>query len=185
MKNKLFIVLIMLASGASLRGQSNMEKTLASISKNNKTILANAAAGDAQKLQFTTGLRLNNPVAEFDYLSGSPANAGNQTDFTVSQQFDFPTSYAKKRELARQQSSQVMLQLQVKRQDILLEAKTACVRLVYHNKLQSQLAQRRKDSEKLTGNYQSRLNKGDANILDVNKAQLQLIEITSDFQKNI
>jgi outer membrane protein, heavy metal efflux system len=185
MKNKIFITVVMLVSFASLRAQSNMETTLAAISKNNKTILANAAAGDAQKLQFTTGLRLSNPVVEFDYLKGSPSNAGNQTDFTVSQQFDFPTSYAKKRQLVNQQSSQVVLQLQVKRQDIMLEAKKACIRLVYHNKMQSQLAQRKKDAEKLSGNYLARLDKGDANILDVNKAKLQLIEITNNFQKNI
>ncbi|HEY0047399.1 MAG TPA: TolC family protein [Flavobacterium sp.] len=162
-----------------------METTLAEISKNNKTILANAAAGDAQKLQFTTGLNLANPVVEFDYLKGSPANAGNQTDFTVSQQFDFPTAYAKKRQLVDQQSSQVALQLQVKRQDILLEAKKACIRLIFHNKLQSQLLQRKKAAEKLSNNYQSRLDKGDANILDVNKAHLQVIEITNSFQRNI
>ena len=175
----------MLFSVTLLQAQSNMETTLAEISKNNKTILANAAAGDAQKLQFTRGLNLANPVAEFDYLKGSPANAGNQTDFTVSQQFDFPTAYAKKRQLVNQQSSQVSLQLQVKRQDILLEAKKACIRLIFHNKLQTQLVQRKKDAQKLSSNYQSRLDKGDANILDVNKARLQVIEITNSFQKNI
>jgi outer membrane protein TolC len=175
----------MLFSVTLLQAQSNMETTLAEISKNNKTILANAAAGDAQKLQFTTGLNLANPVVEFDYLKGSPANAGNQTDFTVSQQFDFPTAYAKKRQLVDQQSSQVALQLQVKRQDILLEAKKACIRLIFHNKLQSQLLQRKKAAEKLSNNYQSRLDKGDANILDVNKAHLQVIEITNSFQRNI
>jgi outer membrane protein TolC len=184
MINKLLITLT-LFSVTLLQAQSNMETTLAEISKNNKTILANAAAGDAQKLQFTRGLNLANPVAEFDYLKGSPANAGNQTDFTVSQQFDFPTAYAKKRQLVNQQSSQVSLQLQVKRQDILLEAKKACIRLIFHNKLQTQLVQRKKDAQKLSSNYQSRLDKGDANILDVNKARLQVIEITNSFQKNI
>ncbi len=184
MKNNILTIITVLAGIASMKAQSSMDSTLTAISKNNKTILANAAAGDALKLQFRSGMNLSNPVLEYDYLKGSPSNAGNQTDFTATQQFDFPTSYARKRQLADLQSSQVNFQQQIKRQDILLEAKKTCINLVYHNKLQSQLTQRKRDAEKLFGNYQVRLDKGDANILDYNKARLQLIEITNSFQRN-
>jgi outer membrane protein, heavy metal efflux system len=185
MRHKNFLQLFMLFCVVSVAAQSTIDNTLAAVAKNNKTLAANRQSWEARKLEFNTGLTPSNPVVEYDYLIGTPANAGNQTDFTVSQAFDFPTAYSRKKKLADENIKQADFNMVSLRQDILLEAKTACIDLVHYNKLQSQLAKRMTDAEKLVANFQKKLDKGDGNILDLNKANLQLIEIKKDFQKNL
>ncbi|MBI2966541.1 MAG: TolC family protein [Bacteroidetes bacterium] len=186
MKNKIIIINIFtIAYCINANAQSTIENVLSEISKNNKTILANTQYWEAQKLQYKTGLTPYNPAVNYDYLIGSPNTAGNQTDFTVTQSFDFPTAYIKKKQLSEQQIAQAEFQFTAKRQDVLLEAKIICMELVYRNKLQSQLSQRKQNTEKLLSDFQIKLNKGEGTILDVNKARLQLIEINNEFQQNL
>lgn len=165
--------------------QSNIEAVLAEISKNNKTIQATARYYEAQNFEYKTGLAPNNPSVEYEFLKGAPSNAGDQNDLTIIQQFDFPTAYIKKSQLAKTQTSQSEFEIIANRQNILLEAKKVCIALVYHNKLQTQLTQQLKNTEKLFKDFQTKLDKGDGNILDVNKARLQYIQIKKLFQENV
>lgn len=186
MNSKIILIkLFALTLAINATAQSNMDSVLSSVLRNNKTIQANVQYWEAQKLHYRTGLALPNPTAEFDYLIGSPANAGNQTDFTITQSFDFPTAYIKKNQLSKQQIAQAEFQVAATRQDVLLEVKKTCIELVYRNKLQVQLEQRKQNTEKLWSDFKTKLEKGDGNILDVNKAQLQLIEIKKEYQENI
>lgn len=178
-----FIILLLFSAKGN--AQSAFENVLAEISKNNKTILANTQYWEAQKLQYKTGLTPHNPTVEYDYLSGSPASAGNQTEFTVAQSFDFPTAYIKKNHLENEQAVQAGFQVTATRQDILLEAKKVCIELVYRNKLNMLLSQRKQSTDKLLNDFKIKLDKGDGNILDVNKAQIQFIEIKKEYQENI
>ncbi|MCY7411137.1 MAG: TolC family protein [Chitinophagales bacterium] len=185
MKSKIIIIKLFVVSFCiNANAQSTMETVLANIAKNNKTILANTQFWEAQKLQYKTGLTPNNPTVEYDYLVGTPVGAGNQTDLTVAQSFDFPTAYIKKNQLAKQQTAQAEFHLTAQRQNILFDAKKICIQLVYRNKLQTQLRQQKQNTQKLLNDFQTRLGIGEGNILDVNKAQLQLIEIKKQHQEN-
>lgn len=181
---KIFFLSTLFLSFAFASAQSQIETVLAGIAKNNKTILANNQYWESQKLLFKTGLAPNNPSVEYDYMIGSPSGAGNQTDFTITQSFDFPTAYVKRKQLSEQQIAQAEFQIQSKRQDILLEAKLICIELVYRNKLSVQLSKRKASTEKLVFDFQKRMEKGEGNILDVNKAQLQLLEIQKQSLEN-
>ncbi|PZR12176.1 MAG: transporter [Flavobacterium psychrophilum] len=185
MKLRILTYIGTLVSALSMTAQSNIDNTLASVTKNNKTISANKQAWEARKLEYNTGLTPANPVIEYDYLIGTPANAGNQTDFTVSQSFDFPTAYTRKRKLADEQVKQADFNMISLRQDILLEAKTACIQLVHYNKMNVQLTKRLADAEKLAADFKTKMDKGDGNILDLNKANLQLVEVKKEYQKNL
>lgn len=183
MKNRLFLFLALFSFGLGY-SQSNMDAVLAEIAQNNKTIQANTQYWSAQKIQYQTGNSLYNPTVEYDYLKGSPSNAGNQTDITISQSFDFPTAYTKKNQLANQQIVQADLHLRATNQQQLLEAKKVCIELVYRNKLQIPLAKRKEATEKWLAHFKKKLETGDGTILDVNKAEIQLLEIKKQFQEN-
>lgn len=165
--------------------QVSLEDILAEIEKNNKTLQANAQYTEAQKLAFKSNNPLYNPNVEYDYMYGFPLNAGNQTDFLVNQAFDFPTSYGKRKKLSEGRISQSDLQYNAGRLEVLFEAQSTCLELVYRNKLQVQLQERKSYTEGLLTSFEKRLNTGEGNILDVNKARLQLIEIHKDFQLNL
>jgi outer membrane protein TolC len=184
MKNRLFLIVAMVIFSLGY-SQSTIENALTEIAKNNKTIQANTQYWNAQKVQYKTGNSLYNPTVEYDYLKGSPANAGNQTDFTITQSFDFPTVYGKKNALASQLDIQADLQLKASNQELLLEAKKICIELVYRNKLQVPLTKRKEATEKWLENFRKKLTNGDGTILDVNKAEIQLLEIKKQFQDNI
>lgn len=184
MKTKLLIGLAMLSFGLGF-AQSNIDKVLSEIAKNNKTIQANTQYWNAQKVLHRTGNSLYNPMVEYDYLKGTPANAGNQTDFTITQSFDFPSVYGKKNTLANQLDIQADLQLKAANQALLLEAKKICIELVYRNKLQVPLTKRQEATEKWLAHFNKKLASGDGTILDVNKAKIQLLEIKKQFQDNV
>lgn len=183
MKNRLFLILATLTFSLGY-SQSTIDTILTEIAKNNKTIQANTHYWNAQKMQYKTGNSLYNPTFEYDYMKGSPANAGNQTDIIVTQSFDFPTVYSKKIQLSKELTSQADLQLKAANQELLLEAKKICIELVYRNKLQIPLTKRKEVTEKWLANFKKKLATGDGTILDVNKAEIQLLEIKKQFQDN-
>lgn len=156
---------------------------LDSIAKNNKEIKSTVQFWEAQNLEFRTGLNPPNPTIEYDYLIGSPSGAGNQTDLNIIQSFEFPTSYLKKRSLASEQSKQTEFQLKIQRQEILLEAHLNIIEVIFLNKKSFELKRRLRDVENLNKDFETRLNKGDANILDVNKTKIQRIQIETETRK--
>jgi cobalt-zinc-cadmium efflux system outer membrane protein len=177
MKNK-FILLLALAFSALADAQSSLGTVLASVEKNNRSLAADRQFWEAKKLEYKTGLTLPNPTVQGQYLFGSPAAAGDQTDFFAVQPFDFPTTYKKRRELAAAQGAVSTSQIAARRQEVLLEAKLLCLETVYRNKLVAQHERRRAGLEELRSDFQTKLDRGDGNILDVNKVRLQLLEIT-------
>lgn len=169
----------------SVLAQSNLEQVLMDIERNNKTLQAQQQNLEARKLEFKSDLPLYNPNFEYDYMKGSPQIAGSITDIWVNQTFDFPTAYGKRRQLANGQFSQEQLLYLSGKQEILLEAKKNYLELIFRNKLQLQITQRQEATEKLLHDFEKRLETGDGNILDVNKAKLQLIEINKEQQLNL
>lgn len=183
MNYKLLICFVLL-SLTTVSAQSTIDKALIEIAKNNKTIQANTQYWNAQKIQYKTGNTLYNPTVEYDYLKGTPANAGNQTDIVVTQSFDFPTAYGKKNHLAKEKTNQADLQLKSANQAVLLEAKKVCIELVYRNKFQIPLTTRKEATERWLVHFKKRMYTGDGTILDVNKAEIQLLELRKQFQDN-
>ena len=173
----MILKVLVLAFCFNANGQSNLEAVLVSVEKNNKLLMSNRQFWEAKKLEYKTGLTLPNPTIQGQFLFGSPEAAGNQTDFFVVQPFDFPTTYKKRKELAAVQGAISISEFAGRRQDILQEAKLACIEMVYRNKLKIHYERRKLDLEKLQSDFQTKLNKGDGNILDVNKTKLQLLEI--------
>lgn len=135
-------------------------------------------------MEFKTGLTPYNPSVEYEYLNGSPADAGNQIDLTVTQAFDFPTAYFKKNELSEEQITQTNYQSAAFRQDILLKAKLFFLELVYLNKQKQVLTGRFRNAQDLYNSYQRRLEAGEANVLDITKAKIQLANLQNDLRRN-
>lgn len=185
MKKFSSLILLIYAIVVPALAQMSIEDILVEIEKNNKTLQANAQNTEAQKLAFKSNNPLYNPNVSYDFMYGFPLSAGNQTDFLVNQAFDFPTSYGKRKQLSEGRVSQSDFQFNAGRQEILFEAQRTCIEMVYRNKLKSRHEERKAFTESLLANFEKRLNTGEGNILDVNKARLQLIEINKDYMLNL
>jgi len=182
---KVILIMLIAFSCKNMLSQSTIDAILSSVEQNNKSLSAYNKFIEAEKLSYKTGLTPGNPSVNYDYMIGYPSSAGNQTDFTVTQAFDFPSAYIKKKQLSNEKISQLEFYLTSKRQEVLLETKLICIELVYHHKYQSMLENRKNEAESLQSNYQKKLTTGDISILDFNKVQLQLIEVNKDYQINL
>jgi outer membrane protein, heavy metal efflux system len=181
---RILIYMIITFPALQASAQSSVDRVLQEVSSNNKSIESNRKYWEAREQEYKTGLTPYDPQVEYDYLFGSPDNAGNQKDFSVTQRFDFPTTYKRKKELSRFQIEQTDLQQRVFRQDILLEAKLVTLQIIYLNKKGAELQRRLTNTRQLVSDYQKKLDKGDVIILDVNKARLQLLTIQNEVALN-
>ncbi|MFN5790331.1 MAG: transporter, partial [Bacteroidota bacterium] len=175
-------ILIMLAifSFNRINAQSIIDSVLKNVEKNNKSIQSNAKFWQAKGEEFKTGLTPYDPQIEYDFLFGSPAGAGNQKDFSITQRFDFPTTYRRKNSLSVSQVLHTEMQQQVHRQEILLQAKLITLELIFLNKKAVELHRRLTNTSELVNDYQKKMIQGDAIILDLNKAKLQWLNIRND-----
>lgn len=181
---KLTLYIISCFFSGAIIAQNNVDSVVKEVEKNNKSIQSNKKYWKGKQAEFKTGLTPYDPQVEYDYLFGSPAGAGNQKDFSITQRLDFPTAYKRKKELSNHQVAQTTLQQQVYRQDILLEAKLLTLQVIYLNKKSAELNRRLINTQKLVQDYQKKLDKGDVIILDVNKAKLQLLNIKNETALN-
>lgn len=172
-----------LFASISLNAQNSVTTALKAIEENNKTLKALKATAEAQKLENKTGIYLSNPEAGFNYLWGNPVDMGNRNDFNISQTFDIPTITGMKNKMANERNGLVEWQYKAERMRLLLEAKQYCVELIYFNALKKELEIRLQHAEAIAAGYQNRLNSGDANILEYNKAQLSLSAINGEIAR--
>jgi outer membrane protein, heavy metal efflux system len=183
MKFRISIALIIWATITGF-SQTSIEQLLKDIEQNNKSISAEKQYWEAQKLSFKTGLTPENPKAEIDYMVGRPEGAGNQRDIVVTQGFDFPTSYGKRKRLSNEQIRNVDHQMNSFRQEVLLEAKLLCIQFVYLTKYQEQLNRRLENANKLLTATNQQIERGETSILNVNKVKLLQLEIRNQRDLN-
>ncbi|MDR0295885.1 MAG: TolC family protein [Prevotellaceae bacterium] len=179
--SKSFLAIILfIVAGVVARGQSGYEAVLQQIEANNTTLVTLRQQTEAEKLGNRTGLAPVNPEVEFNYLWGSPAAIGNRYDISLRQTFDFPTVYAHRSKIAGLQNENVELSYKAERFNILLSAKQACIELVYYNTLAKEYAVRLQNAERIAQAYKIKLGKGETNILEHNKAQLNLTAVQAE-----
>ena len=135
---------------------------------------------EARKIGNRTEIFLHDPEVEFNYLWGYPSVIGNRTDVVVSQSFDFPTAYGHRRNIADLKNVNAELAYKSERINLLLSAKQTCIELVYYNGLIAVFSQRLENAQKIAETYKIRLDKGDANILEYNKARLNLASMQAE-----
>ncbi len=180
---KALIYLITLLIPFTAIAQNGYETVLQQIESNNTTLSALREQIESQKIGNRTGIYLPNPEVEFNYLWGNPKSMGNRTDFAVTQSFDFPTAYGHRRNIADLQNANIELVYKSERTNLLLLAKQTCIELVYHNALVKEYSVRLDNARRIADTYKIRLEKGDANILEYNKSNLNLTAIQTELAK--
>ena len=182
---KQFIVITLLASAAlSVNGQNSIDAVLRSIEANNKELQANNQLTVSKKLEAKLDNNLPDPSVSYVHQYGNREGMGIQGELVASQSFDFPSVYVQKNKLAKSKAASFDRQGAEFRQQILLQAKEICLDLVLLNQQRALLAQRRQNAEQLAELYAMRLETGDANILETNKIDLELLNAKTEVRMN-
>jgi len=171
---KIAISLLFMAILLPVMAQKEMDTLLKEIERNSSALNALREQIAAQKLTNRTGIYLPNPEVAFNYLWGSPAPVGNRTDISITQSFDFPTAYGHRSRISKLENANLDLRYQSERLNLLMRAREVCTELVYYNALVKEYSKRLLNAQRIAETYQMRFDRGDVNILEKNKAQLEL-----------
>ena len=178
MKKTLFLLLFII----ELEPVVAQIDVLQEIERNNTVLSALRQQMEADKTENKIGIYPENPEVEFHYLWGNLAEMGNRVDWSASQSFDFPTAYHYKRKISNLKNQQLELQYRIDRKDVLSEASSVCIQLIYWNALSEKLKERLDQIQQMTNAYQRRYETGDASLLDLNKIKYDLLNVRKDHQ---
>lgn len=182
---KILILSALLFSLAGTSAQtSGIDTILRQIEANNKELQANAQLISSQKLENKTDNNLPDPTLSYAHLWDSKNSNKTVGEMVVSQSFDFPTLYATRGKMNRLKSNALNAQALAFRQQILLQAKEVCLDIIGLQRQQALLDERLKNAEELSALYAKRLETGDANILETNKINLELLNVRTESRLN-
>lgn len=175
MRYKLFTIFCLLITSSLLYSQNSIDNVVKEVEANNTTLVAFRKQVEAEKLENRTGLTPSNPELGYNYLWGKPSDMGNRTDFSVVQSIDFPTAYAYRSSIANRKNDQLDIDYERRLREIQLETRLLCIDLIYINALKAELSKRLENSRSVANAYQLQFEAGEKNILENNKAQLDLL----------
>lgn len=176
------IILALLATSLYCKAQTGIEPILQQIEANNQELKANTALIEAQKLEAQTINNLPDPQFSYGHVWNSKESSKTIGELVISQSFDFPTLYFSRNKVKNLQIKGYNFQAEAIRQDLLLQAKEICLDLKALQQQKEILKERLDQTKQLYDLYQERLSKGDANILEINKVKLELLNATTEWQ---
>ncbi len=164
----------------SLPGPDSLMKT---VLENNRSLLAARELYQVTILDAGTGNTPPDPEVNFGYLYGNLAETANRIDFSVSQQFDFPTAYVHMSRLKEVKFTKAGLSYIVARQEILLMASQLWIERIYLNKQEQLLSGRLINSVKMVDHYRQKLAAGEEGRLSFSQSNLQAIALQNEYEK--
>ena len=108
----------------------------------------------------------------------------DHTNLSTCQSFDFPSLYATRNKLNRLKAGTLDSQSDVFRQEKLLQAKELCLDIIMLRQQKHILEERLRNAEELAKMYAKRLQTGDANALETNKINLELLNVKTEASLN-
>ena len=164
--------------------QNSAEVVLASVEKNNPELQALRKRTESEKYGFKAERMVEAPEVGFDYLWGSPADIGTRKDISVTQSIDIATISGTRGKIAKSESELSDMQFNVRRQEILLQAKLLYINIIYCNAVGAELERRLERSEKVESVYRDMQVRGETDMIEVNKAHLAYLAQRNALARN-
>ena len=184
--NKRFIIFgAAILTLVGMRAQTGgIDAVLQQIEANNKELQANSHLISSQKLENRVDNNLPDPTLSYAHLWDSKNSDETVGELVISQSFDFPPLYATRGQMNRLKTSALDAQATAFRQQILLQAKEVCLDIIMLQRQQTLLDERLKNAEELSAMYTRRMETGDANALETNKINLELLNVRTEARLN-
>ncbi|WP_439183298.1 TolC family protein [Carboxylicivirga taeanensis] len=172
---KRLTILGVLMMAINVAGQNSIPQILEAIETNNLMLKSLRAQADAQIMANKTGLNPANPEVEYSYQWGNTSELGNKQEFHIRQSFDFPSAYRYRKMMHEHQNEQAERQYLHAYNQVMLSAQQIIYRLIAHNILQAEYQKRLGHAEQIAAAYHTKFDEGAANILERNKADINLL----------
>lgn len=175
---KYIVFSLLFFCGTSLYSQERMQELFLSIERSSKAWMLYEKERIAAELEYKTDNFLPNPRMEVEML-----NRIDQTDFlefSVVQDFDFPSVYFHKKTIVNNNIELLELQRNIDLQNLFLEAKLLYIERVFLNKRKNVLVQRYRDAKQLYKMLSKSYEIGAIGVLKYNKASLNKLSVQSE-----
>jgi outer membrane protein TolC len=173
MKRIVILNVIWLAMNAV--GQISIPQMLETIESNNLMLKSLRAQTDAVMMGNQTGNNPSNPEVEYIYQWGNTNQLGNKQEFHISQSFDFPSAYRYRKQMRESLNEQAERQYLNAYNQVMLNAQQLIYRLICQNALEVEYLKRLLHAERIAAVYGVKFEEGDANILERNKSDINLL----------
>ncbi len=174
----------LLPVGSTLVAQNTIQDVLIRVEQASIAMEAQRKLTEAQKLEAKTGNYLSNPSVGYESMWGSGENRGNAGELSVVQAFDFPSAYGNRNKIARLKGEMYEQERQAFRRQLLLDAQMACLEIIYLRQQEALLNERLTNAQKLSQAYQQKLEAGDANIIAINKINIEKLNAQTALSLN-
>lgn len=155
------------------------------IMENNVTLRKYRAQTDAAKAGNNVGLTLADPEVEFNYLWGSPNDVGQRKDISVTQHFDYATLFGLKRREAHSRDELAEIEYEQARILLQQEALLTIADIATANETIAEHESRLAIAEKNASLLKRKMDAGDANKIEYNKALLDLASHKADLSEAV
>ena len=177
MRYSIIIALLLMSIISS--GQNSMPEFLQTIELNNKTLKALRAQTDALKVGNRTGLNPSNPEVEYVYQWGNTDQLDNKQEFHIRQSFDFPAAYRYRKLMTESLNEKAERDYLNAYNIVMLEAQRLTYQLIHQNALLAEYQKRIEHAERFAQAFHIKFDEGDANIMERNKADINLLNARS------
>ena len=184
MKRLMLMMACLLPVGSTLVAQNTIQDVLIRVEQASIAMEAQRKLTEAQKLEAKTGNYLSNPSVGYESMWGSGENRGNAGELSVVQAFDFPSAYGNRNKIARLKGEMYEQERQAFRRQLLLDAQMACLEIIYLRQQEALLNERLSNAQKLSQAYQQKLEAGDANIIAINKINIEKLNAQTALSLN-
>lgn len=183
MNCRVFFSIILSLQVLAANGQTASQQILSVIEEHSPQLQALRYKCLAELEESRQETVLDDPEVSFGYLWGDPGAIGNRWDLSVSQHFDFPTTYLHRKKVRQLANESAQLQYEAAKRDVMLQAKQLCIELSYNDSLYKLLAEQYRLSEQLLSCEKVRLSEGATTIMAYNLAQQQYVESKSEMNR--
>ena len=171
-KNLVFVIYGCLLSFSAFSQPVTVGSILQQVEQNNRELQALTEYVESRRLELRSGNNLPDPQFGAYYLPFGEHATGDYTEFQLSQLFEFPTVYGARGSLIDQKSRQLQLEYDAKRQEILAQAKSYLLNLIYLNKRLNTEELRVEQAKEVFDQVQELYEKEQVGILELNKARV-------------
>lgn len=177
MNRFLVVTTLLLVITNNILADNTIDDVLKQIAQNNLTLKALVHQGEAEVLDIQAENALAGPAIEYSPFFRNGYNGIAESELIVSEEIQFPTKYSSRRKKASLHHEMTEQQKNREKSEILLSAKLLCLDIIRVNQTIQMLQERLDGNNNLRLLYAKRMEAGDANILEVNKVELDFMEV--------
>ncbi len=164
------------------QAQTPLSELLQNIEQNNQTLKTLRLQMDTDIIGNKVGLNPSNPEVQYIHQWGQNSDVGTKQELQITQAFDFPTAYIYRNKMSKTLNDKLERDYMAAFNVVMLEALQLSYQIIYQNALQAEYQTRFEHAESISLAYHEMLELGDINILERNKADLNLLNARNELR---